>query len=171
MFSGRSRRSEATSTTTTIIDPRAYEQGAVADRCCRPFCFLRLEVPMERLAEALLAATALFLLEACSPAATVPAISDQVAAQSILVRSDPANGSTVAAPVNRLELSFNPPARLREVIVTGPDGAMPMMVTAVGEVPHYSLPLHGLGPGSYNGSWEATARGGRYTGRLQFTVR
>jgi len=91
--------------------------------------------------------------------------------QSILARSNPASGSTAAEPVNQLELWFNPPARLGEVTVTGPGGTMPMMVTAVGEVGYYSLPLSGLVPGSYQVNWTATRAGTTYQGSLKFGVR
>jgi methionine-rich copper-binding protein CopC len=93
------------------------------------------------------------------------------AADSILAWSRPAAGSTVAAPVNELVLRFSPPARLGEVTVTGPEGAMPMMVTAVGEAEHYSLPLSDLGPGSYTVEWMATARGADHRGSFSFEVR
>lgn len=55
--------------------------------------------------------------------------------------------------------------------VTGPEGAMPMMVTAVGEVEHYSLPLSSDAPGAYTVAWRATAKGREYQGRFGFTVR
>lgn len=90
---------------------------------------------------------------------------------SILAWTKPAAGSTVSAPVNELVFHFSPPARLGEVTVTGPEGAMPMMVTAVGGVEHYSLPLSGLGPGRYTVEWKATARGVDYNGSFGFEVR
>ena len=89
----------------------------------------------------------------------------------ILTWSRPAAGSTVSAPVNELVFHFSPPARLGEVTVTGPEGAMPMMVTAVGEVEHYSLPLSGLGPGRYTVDWRATLRGVDHRGSFGFEVR
>jgi len=92
-------------------------------------------------------------------------------AGSILAWSRPAAGSTVSAPVNELVFHFTPPARLGELTVTGPDGAMPMMVTAVGEVEHYSLPLSGLGPGRYAVDWRASARGVDYRGSFRFEAR
>src|SRR4051812_31037503 len=72
---------------------------------------------------------------------------------SILASSVPGAGSMVREPVDSLELHFNPPARLDEIIVRGPAGAMPMMVHAVGTVAHYSLPLSGIGPGKYQVEW------------------
>lgn len=93
------------------------------------------------------------------------------ASASILSWSKPIGGSTVTAPVNELQLHFSPPARLGEVTLTGPEGAMPMMVTAVGEVEHYSLPLSGLGPGRYTVDWKATARGVDHRGSFGFDVR
>ena len=90
---------------------------------------------------------------------------------SILTGSTPVAGSTVAGPVDQLVLRFSPPARLNEVTVSGPDGMMPMMVTAVGEVPSYTLPLSGLGAGSYTVNWRATVKGRAHQGSFGFTVR
>lgn len=106
---------------------------------------------------------------ATAPAATPAAV--PATGQSILQTSIPAAGSTVKAPVNELMLNFNPPARLDEVTVSGPGGSMPMMVTAVGEVQHYSLPVSGLGPGTYRVNWRATAKGQEHRGSFSFTVR
>ena len=86
-------------------------------------------------------------------------------------RFEPAAGSTVKGPLNQLMLHFNRPARLEEVTISGPDGTMPMMVTPVGEVEHYALPLSGLGPGAYSVAWRATASGREQQGRFGFTVR
>jgi methionine-rich copper-binding protein CopC len=97
--------------------------------------------------------------------------SAQQSSSSILVSSHPAAGTTVQSVVESLELHFNPPARLDEVAITGPDGVMPMMVHSVGEVGDYSLPLSGLRAGSYVVNWRATARGRGYRGSLQFNVR
>ena len=104
-----------------------------------------------------------------SPGAGQPAGSST--ASSILAWSTPAAGSTVNAPVNELVFHFSPAARLGEVTVTGPEGAMPMMVTAVGEVEHYSLPLSGLGPGRYTVDWKASSRGVDHRGSFGFEVR
>ena len=115
----------------------------------------------------------LLLAGACTaaPPAAPAGASDASASQSILVSSSPAAGSTVSGPVNELMLHFSPPARLIEVTVTGPEGAMPMMVTAVGEVEHYSLPLSGVDAGAYTVDWRATAGGQEHRGRFSFTVR
>ena len=88
-----------------------------------------------------------------------------------MASSTPEAGSTVREPIDSLELRFNPPARLMEVTVAGPAGAMPMMVHSVGEVGDYSLPLTGLEPGSYSVNWSATAQGREYRGSFGFTVR
>ena len=90
---------------------------------------------------------------------------------SILAWSRPAAGATVSGPVDELVFHFSPSARLGEVTVAGPEGAMPMMVAAVGEVEHYSLPLSGLGPGRYTVDWKATARGVDHRGSFGFEVR
>jgi len=118
---------------------------------------------------------ALFLLAACAPAqGDVPAASAQsgsAAAQSILAGSTPATGSTVSGPANSLVLRFSPPARLDEVVVTGPDGAMPMMISPVGETDRYELPLSGLGPGTYTIAWRASLEGREHRGSFSFNVR
>lgn len=126
---------------------------------------------MTRLAPAIAAAALSMLLGGCAQPDTGAPQGSAVAGQSILAKSKPANGATVAGPVNQAELWFNPRARLSEVTVTGPDGMMPMMVTAVGEVGYYSLPLSGLGRGSYTVTWKAAASGTAYQGSFQFEVR
>lgn len=122
---------------------------------------------------ALASAAAFGLLVACAqqPQPSGPTGSAVTPANSILAWSKPAAGSTISAPVNELALHFSPPARLGEVTVTGSDGAMPMMVTAVGEVEHYSLPLPGLGPGRYLVDWRATAGGVEHRGSFAFQAR
>ena len=117
---------------------------------------------------------ALTLLPACSAAPT-PAAANTAATtdrQSLLASSSPANGATVAGPVNSLELRFSRPVRLGEVTVTGSDGSkMPMMVNAVGEVTDYSLPLDGLGVGRYTVDWKASSAGIDYGGSIHFDVK
>jgi methionine-rich copper-binding protein CopC len=90
---------------------------------------------------------------------------------SILESSTPAADSVVASPVDELVLNFNPPARLDEVTVTGPAGTMPMMVHAVGETTHYSLPLSEAGPGAYRVDWKAHSQGLEHRGLVRFTIR
>lgn len=113
---------------------------------------------------------ALVVLSGCAQPST-PAEGVQVAAaNSILAGSTPAAGATVAGPVDQLALRFSPPARLNEVVVSGPEGSMPMMITPVGEVSNYSLPMPGLSPGKYTVRWRATAAGKEYQGSFSFTV-
>ena len=112
-----------------------------------------------------------FLVGCAAPPATKdtpPTASQQ---SSILVSSTPAANSLVPGPVNELKLSFDPPARLDEVIVTGSAGMMPMMVHAVGEVRDYSVPLPGLGSGNYVVNWKASVGGRVYDGSFPFTVK
>ena len=115
------------------------------------------------------AAIAAALLGGC--AAAPPAV-PATAGQSILQSSNPGDGAIVDGPVDQLEMRFSPPARLGEVTVTRSDGTqMPMMVTAVGEVAYYSLPLPGLEAGSYTVDWRASVAGTEHQGRFRFTVR
>lgn len=118
------------------------------------------------------AAAILWALCGCAQSPSDPPRSPETTAEnSILVGSSPAAGSTVAAPVNELVLNFDPPARLGEVTVTGPDGVMPTMITSVGEVPRYSVPLPGLGPGDYMVRWSATVGEQPHEGSFRFSVR
>lgn len=90
---------------------------------------------------------------------------------SVMAWSRPAARSTVNAPVDELVFGFSPPARLDEVTVNGPEGAMATMVTAVGEMEHYSVPVSGLKAGHYTVDWRATARGVVHKGSFGFEVR
>ncbi len=116
----------------------------------------------------------LAIIAACSNA-TMPeadAAASAPAVQTLLASSLPADGATVAEPVSSLNLHFSRPARLGEVTVTSADGAvMTMMVTAVGEVRDYALPLSDLGPGRYSVEWKATSQGIDYQGSIRFAVR
>lgn len=114
---------------------------------------------------------ALSLFPASLCACTAPAVPIP-AERSILAGSTPAAGSAVEGPVNSLDLRFDPPARLLEVSVTDGSGqVMPMMVTAVGEVGHYSLPLSGLEAGRYSVNWRASVGASEYRGSFAFAVR
>jgi len=97
--------------------------------------------------------------------------SASLTASSILAWSRPAAGSTVSAPASELVFHFSPAASLTELTVSGTDGTMPMMVNAVGEVEHYSLPFAADTPGSYIVTWRATAGGRKYQGTFNFTIR
>lgn len=122
--------------------------------------------PMSRQA---LLAMLLALAAGCAPAPTsAPAVASSE--QSILARSNPAAGATVQAPLDKIELWFDPPARLGEVTVEGPEGLMPMMVTAVGEVGYYSIPVSLSAPGGYRLAWEASSGGREYRGSFRFTL-
>jgi methionine-rich copper-binding protein CopC len=119
---------------------------------------------------------ALLLGAACAanggnpPAQATNASTERPATASILAASKPAAGSTVPAPLDELVLHFSPPARLEEVTIAGPDGTMPMMVSAVGEAEHYSLPLSGLGPGRYEVAWRARRGGAQHRGSFGFAA-
>ena len=117
--------------------------------------------------------SALFLAVLSSCAVQHPAAprAQSAAETSLLARSTPADGSSVAAPVDTLQLHFVRPTRLLEVTIDGPDGLSPMMVTAAGEIVDYTVPLSGLGPGSYRADWKASAAGVAYSGVIGFTVR
>jgi methionine-rich copper-binding protein CopC len=120
---------------------------------------------------AILVAGGAFLLGCAAPPSRTAAPAARQSDTSILVSSSPAAGSTISGPVDKLKLRFNPSARLDEVAISGPDGLMPMMVHSVGEVADYSIPLPGLGPGSYTVNWRATAQAKAYQGSVPFTVK
>ena len=109
---------------------------------------------------------------ACAPLAQNGA--DQAtdpAGSTMLVRSAPADGARVSAPAS-LSLTFREPVRLVEVVVAGPSGEMPMMITAAGEQTSYSIPLPDLEPGPHEVRWRVLANGGvSHEGRLSFTIR
>lgn len=108
-------------------------------------------------------------LAACAAA---PAPSPVAAeAGSLLLRSTPADGATVRGPVERIDLQFARPARLIELMVDGPEGQSPMMITAAGETVSYSVPTGGLGAGSYRVLWRASAANESDEGTIAFTVR
>ena len=115
----------------------------------------------------IIAALGLALTGACASRSAPPSHESV----SILATSSPAAGSTVHGPVDSLKLHFNPPARLMELKVAGPDGTMPMTIHSVGEVPDYDLPLPDIGIGSYSVEWRATAGGREYRGNFNFAVR
>ena len=118
------------------------------------------------------ALSALFAMALLSACAEMPPAAPAGVAPSILQGSTPAHGSSLVGPVDSLELRFSPPARLLELTVTGSDGLiMPMMVTAVGEVARYSIPLSGLEAGAYSVNWRAAAGGTSHSGSFRFTVR
>lgn len=117
-----------------------------------------------------LAMIAFFSLSNCA-AQSPEAAPRQTSQASLLERSTPADGSTVAGPVNRLHLTFARPARLLEVTLDGPDGLSPMMITAPAESIEYDVPLPGINAGSYRVNWRANAAGRDYAGTLRFTVR
>ena len=128
-----------------------------------------------RLLEMGLAAITLIALAGCGtapgPIGTSSTSGAAAAEKSILLSSTPASNSVVSAPVDELVLRFSPPARLLEVAVRTADTTMPTMITAVGEVERYSVPLSGLGPGSYTADWRASVGGTEHRGSIHFTVR
>ena len=116
-------------------------------------------------------AACIFLaLSGCAASPTTALDPQQVETQ-LLARSTPADGATVAAPVNNLQLKFARPVRLIEVTLDGPDGLSPMMITALAETTDYQIPLPGLTRGKYRVNWRASAAGRSYDGVLNFTVR
>ena len=112
----------------------------------------------------------LLALSACA-AESSNAPKNQTSQATVLARSTPANGSSVAGPVNNLQLNYARPVRLLEVTLDGPDGLSPMMITAPAETTDYQIPLPGLTGGKYRVNWRASAVGRSYDGVLNFTVR
>lgn len=111
------------------------------------------------------------VVSGCAPTQPPAPAASAGAEQSILAKSNPGAGSTDAAPLDKLELWFNPPARLSEVTVSGPEGMMPMMVSPVGEVGYYSLPVSASTPGDYTVGWRASVAGREHEGSFRFVLR
>lgn len=118
-----------------------------------------------RILGAVAVATAMSIA-ACATTPTPGAVN-----QSILLSSHPAAGSTISQRLDKLLLVFSPPARLDEVTISGPDGSMPMMLTPIGELSKYTLPVSELGRGNYRVTWRAASRGQAYQGSFNFAVR
>lgn len=116
-------------------------------------------------------AACIFLVTLGCAASPSTAPGTQQAGTQLLARSTPADGATVAAPVDTLQLKFAKPVRLIEVTLDGPDGLSPMMITAPAETTDYSIPLPGLAGGSYRVNWRASASGRPFDGAFTFTVR
>lgn len=119
----------------------------------------------------------IFAIAACSsepmlgPMST-PSVSAIAAVPAELsVASTPAAGTTVKGPLNQVILDFSTPVALSEVLVTGPDGVMPMMLSPAGVQTHYSVPVPGLGEGSYTLAWKATLDGQPKNGSFAFTIK
>ena len=113
----------------------------------------------------------LAVLPACAPVAqNGSAETTEAKSSAMLVDSVPAEGASVRAPQS-LSLTFREPVRLVELIVAGPAGEMPMMVTAAGEQTSYSIPLPELEAGHHEVRWRALSGGGPHEGRLSFTIR
>ena len=111
------------------------------------------------------------ILAACAPVTQNDSeAATGTGAGAMLVRSVPAEGASVSTPQS-LALTFRQPVRLVELIISGPAGEMPMMVTAAGEQTSYSIPLPELEPGHHEVRWRALAGGVAQEGRLGFTVR
>lgn len=119
----------------------------------------------------LLALYFMILLSACSAVPTEMGKGSPTD-QAALVRSSPADGSTVRAPVDELELQFARPARLYEVTVTDAQGMItPIMITATGELTRYSIPLDGLYASSYTVNWRARMVSAEIAGSIHFVAK
>jgi methionine-rich copper-binding protein CopC len=87
------------------------------------------------------------------------------------VTSTPAAGSIVQGPLNQVILEFSAPVALGEVLITGPDGMMPMMLSPAGVQTRYSVPVPGLLAGQYTLAWKATQGGQPKSGSFAFTIK
>ena len=87
------------------------------------------------------------------------------------VTSTPAAGSSVKGPLSQVILDFSAPVALGEVLVSGPDGVMPMMLSPAGVQTHYSVPVPGLGEGFYTVAWKAILDGQPKNGSFAFTIK
>jgi methionine-rich copper-binding protein CopC len=94
-------------------------------------------------------------------------------AHSELRRSTPANGARLAAPPERIELTFNEPAQVTTLRLRGPDGAeirLPEPLT-LRATPVETARLPALGPGPHQLDWRAiSADGHPVGGTIRFTI-
>jgi methionine-rich copper-binding protein CopC len=111
----------------------------------------------------------LFVLPGCAQGPVAAATS--ATSEVILAGIAPAAGSTVKGPIEELTFRFARPARLMELTVNGPDGAMPVMISPVGETTDYSIPVSSLDTGAYTVDWRAASAGRDYRGSFSFTVK
>jgi methionine-rich copper-binding protein CopC len=88
-----------------------------------------------------------------------------------IISSTPSDGAAVSRDLEHLELRYSQPVRLTEVVLLGPSGTMPMMVTAAGEQTSYAIPLSGLEPGAHQLKWSATHGDEALNGIVRFRVR
>jgi methionine-rich copper-binding protein CopC len=111
----------------------------------------------------------LFALPGCAQGlvAAAPSATSEV----ILASTAPAAESTVRGPIEELTFRFARPARLMELTVNGPDGAMPVMISPEGETTDYSIPVSSLETGAYTVDWRAASAGRDYRGSFSFTVK
>jgi methionine-rich copper-binding protein CopC len=115
--------------------------------------------------------TAMLVLTTGCSATPLPASGRAATSKSSpLLSSTPANGAIVEADLDNLILRFYRDVRLNEVVLVGPQGTMPMMVTAPMEQRIYSIPFSGLEPGAYQVIWRATAGSDPLSGELRFQV-
>ena len=115
-----------------------------------------------------LIAAGLFALSGCAQAPAAVAPSDSP--EAILADTSPSAGSTIEGPIEELTFRFARPARLIELMVTGPDGVMPVMITPAGETTAYSIPVSSLATGAYTVDWRAASAGRDYRGSFSFKV-
>ncbi len=106
--------------------------------------------------------------------AAVLATAGRADAHNALLGTDPADGSTVAAPPERITLTFDQPAQAlgTEIVVTGPDGATVSTGTAelVDNTVSQALAAD-LPAGAYAVQWRVTSADGHpLSGELAFTA-
>ncbi|WP_111413532.1 copper resistance CopC family protein [Billgrantia lactosivorans] len=86
----------------------------------------------------------------------------------------PEDGATLEQPPERLELQFDAPIRLTRYEVTGPQGAVALGETPLGQPTqaHIAVPAQPLPPGEYEVEWRGLAEDGHsMSGGYRFTVR
>lgn len=100
-----------------------------------------------------------------------PAAASAAKNESILASSTPSNGAKLNSAPGALVLNFARPVSLAEIVVEGPDGMMPMMLSPAGATMRYEIPLDGIGTGSYTVRWRAVDEAGaQHRGSIAFEV-
>jgi methionine-rich copper-binding protein CopC len=157
------------------------------DAICNRWCLLKIsgnaeqkkEMEMATIAKAVPAFAALLIVtDGCSTesGARPGSAGSEAAAPAdatILQSSVPADGAILSSAPQALVLTFRQNVSLAEVTVAGADGqVIPMMIASAGATKHYSLPLDGIGRGSWTARWRAVDEAGTlHEGQIRFEVR
>jgi hypothetical protein len=98
-----------------------------------------------------------------------PRYEGSVALESILLASDPTDGSRVP-PLQVIRIWLVPEATLDEVTVTGPRGMEPIIIKTANKSGYYAFTYSALDAADYRINWRATSGGLQHNGTIRFRV-